>query len=143
MEDVKALLIGISGGLVVLALSKVYRGFRKRSIQDDIRFLEFERQHLEEMKRSSVELNRSSFRAIFALFLFIGLSNLSTIFFAVIDPVALSGVSSLFNLLIWAMFVGLCIKFWRRYDNLKNYKEATRKMNERLETLQDKLDKHS
>jgi hypothetical protein len=143
MEDLKSLLIGIVGGLIVLALSKLYRGYRRRSIQDDIRFLEFERQHLEEMKRSSIEMNRSSFRAIFIIFLLIGLANLLPKFLSVVNAEALSGFSTLLTLVIWSVFVGLCFKYWRRYENLKNFRDATRKMNEKLQSLQDKLQRKS
>lgn len=143
MEDFKALLLGIIGGIIVLGLARAYRGYRRKSIQDDIKFLEFEKQHLEEMKRSSVEMNRSSFRAIFALFLFIGLANLLPKFLIFVDSEAFNLISSIMTLVIWSLFVGLCIKFWRRYDNLKNYKDATHKMNKKLEMLQSKLQNNS
>jgi Na+/H+ antiporter NhaD/arsenite permease-like protein len=143
MEDLKTLLLGIAGGLLVLAISKAYRAYRRKSIQDDISFTEYEKKHLEEMKRSSVEMNRSSFRALFALCLLIGLANLIPMFLKFVNAEKLSEISSLISLVIWSVFVGLSIKFWRRYDNLKNYKEATRKMDEKLEILQVKLQKNS
>lgn len=139
MEDVKTLFIGVLGGLMVLGIAKAYKLYRHKSVQEDIKFLEFEKKHLGEMKRSSVEMNRSSFRAIFALFLFVGLANLIPRIFDFINAEALSGLSSLVTLIIWAMFVGLCIKFWRRYENLKNFKEAMDKLDKKIEKLRGKL----
>lgn len=139
MEDVKTLFIGVLGGLMVLGIAKAYKSYRHKSVQEDIKFLEFEKKHLGEMKRSSVEMNRSSFRAIFALFLFIGLANQTPLIFDLINAEALSGLSSLVTMIIWAMFIGLCIKFWRRYENLKNFKEAMDKLDEKIEKLRGKL----
>jgi hypothetical protein len=40
-------------------------------MKDDLEFLRLERQHLEAMKRSGVEMNRSGYRSLFfSLFLF-------------------------------------------------------------------------
>ncbi|MQX53468.1 hypothetical protein [Alcanivorax sediminis] len=139
MEDIKTLFIGVLGGLMVLGIAKAYKSYRNKSVQEDIKFLEFEKKHLGEMKKSSVEMNRSSFRAIFALFLFIGLANLTPRFFDLINVEALSGLSSLVTMIIWAMFIGLCIKFWRRYENLKNFKEAMDKLDDKIEKLRGKL----
>lgn len=139
MEDVRTLFIGVLGGLIVLGIAKAYKLYRHKSIQEDIKFLEFEKMHLGEMKRSSVEMNRSSFRAIFALFLFIGLANLTPRIFGFINAEALSGLASFLTMIIWAVFVGLCIKFWRRYENLKEFKESMDKFDEKLEKLRGKL----
>lgn len=139
MEDVRTLFIGVLGGLMVLGIAKAYKLYLHKSVLEDIKFLEFEKKHLSEMKRSSVEMNRSSFRAIFALFLFIGLANLIPRIFSFINAEALSGLSSFLTMNIWAMFVVLCIKFWRRYENLKNFKEAMDRLDQKLEKLRGKL----
>lgn len=139
MEDLKSLMIGIIGGLIVIGMSKLYKAYRKKSILEDIEFLEYEKRHLEEMKRSSVEMNRSSFRSVFALFLLIGIANLAQIVFSLINVEVLAGLFDFLTLAIWATFVGLCIKLWRRYDNLKNYNEAIAIMNERLVKLQRRI----
>ncbi|EIJ35285.1 hypothetical protein [Thiothrix nivea] len=139
MEDWKNLLIGIIGGLVVLGISKVYNAYRKKSIKSDIEFLEFEKKHLEEMKRSSVEMNRSSFRAIFAIFMFIGLANLIPHLFSLTGISVFVMAGSFLEVFLWGCVIWLSIGFWRRYDNLKNYKEAVERMDEKLVKLQEKL----
>ncbi len=139
MEDLKSLILGILGGLIVLIIAKAYNAYRKKSIKEDIDFLEYEKKHLAEMKRSSIEMNRSSFKAIFSLFLIIGIANLISKLIAFINVEKLSEVSSFITLIIWGIFVSLCIIFWRRYDNLKNYKEAIIKIDRKLSKLNNKL----
>jgi magnesium-transporting ATPase (P-type) len=140
MEELKNLAIGITGGLVVLVISKLYRTYRKKSIREDIELLEYEKNHLSEMKRSSVEMNRTSFRAIFSVLMFIGFANLIPYinFFAgsVISP----KISGLWGIVLWIIVIALSISFWQRYDNLKNFKKATAKMNDKLEKLRSKYE---
>ena len=140
MEDLKALAIGVLGGLIVIWLSKLFRAYRKKSLRDDIEFVEYEKKHLAEMKRSSVEMNRSSFRALFAVLTFIALANLvpAVLRFAGIGVVSKAG--DFVALMLWAFVLVLAIKFWRRYDNLKNFKEATAKLEEKLELLKSKYE---
>ena len=139
MEDWKNLLIGIIGGLIVLGISQIYNIYKKKSIKSDIEFLEFEKKHLEEMKRSSIEMNRSSFRAIFAIFMFIGLANVIPNSFALTNINAFIVAGSFLEVFLWAIIMWLSIGFWRRYDNLKNYKEAIEKIDKKVIKLQDKL----
>jgi F0F1-type ATP synthase membrane subunit a len=131
MEDLKSLAIGIVGAFIVLAITKIYRAYHRKTIRDDIEFVEYEKQHLESMKKSSVEMNRSSFRAIFSLFLLVALANLIPAFFSAISS-SLDEVASLFAIAIWSLIIGLCYKFQQRYDNLKNYKEASKKLETKL-----------
>jgi len=139
MEDIKTLIIGILGGVVVLALSKAYRAYRIKTLKQDIEFLEFEKNHLAEMKRSSVERNRSSFRALFAVLMFIALANFLPILFSLAGLFQSGHFNMFVNLILWGMVLGLSGKFWRRYDNLKNFKEATQKMEEKLARLKEKI----
>jgi len=140
MEDLKALVVGVFGGLIVIGLSKLLRAYRKRSLRDDIEFAEYEKNHLAEMKKSSVEMNRSSFRALFAVLMLMALANLLPRALDLIGLGAMSKMGDLMALFLWAMVVGLAAKFWRRYDKLKNYKEATAKLDEKLELLKAKYE---
>ena len=140
MDDLKTLAIGVIGGLIVIGLSKVFRAYRKKTLRDDIEFAEYEKKHLAEMKRSSVEMNRSSFRALFAVLAFIALANLVPSFFNFVGIGLISKAGETVTLILWAMVLGLAIKFWRRYDNLKNFKEATAKLEEKIEKLKSKYD---
>ncbi len=139
MEDLKTLALGIFGGLIVLLIAAAFRKFRIKTINDDIEFLEFEKNHLAEMKRSSVEMNRSSFRALFALLFILGLANLIFVIYFVADTVALKTSAAFLTIVVWTVFIGLSLKAWRRYENLKNYKEAVNNLEKRIDKLKNKL----
>ena len=142
MDDLKSLLLGVIGGLIVLGIVKIYRAYKRSSLKTDIEFIEFEKKHLEAMKKSSVEMNRSSFRAIFLVFILIGLANLIPAFieFVQIDDLS-TRFPKLINAFIWATAIGICFKFHSRYDNLKNYNAALEKFDRKLEKLNEKLGK--
>jgi len=139
MEDLRTLTIGIFGGLIVLLIATAFKKFRIKTINDDIEFLEFEKKHLAEMKRSSVEMNRSSFRALFALLFLLGLANLIFVIYFIADTDTLKTTAAFLSIMVWAVFIGLSLKVWRRYENLKSYKEAVKKLEERIERLKNKL----
>jgi uncharacterized YccA/Bax inhibitor family protein len=109
-------------------------------LRDDIEFAEYEKRHLAEMKRSNVEMNRSSFRALFAVLSFIALANLVPSFFSTVSIPLISEAGEIVGAILWAMVLILAIKFWRRYDNLKNFQEATAKLEEKIEQLKCKYE---
>jgi hypothetical protein len=140
MEDLKSLAIGVLGGLIIIGLTKLFRAYRKKSLRDDIEFAEYEKNHLAAMKRSSVEMNRSSFRALFAVLMVMALANLVPLVFQVLELGLIARFVNFIDLLLWAIALGLAVKFWRRYDNLKHFKEATAKLDEKLELLRSKYE---
>jgi hypothetical protein len=140
MEDFKSLLIGIVGGLIVLLIAKLFRAYQRKSILQDIEILEFEKKHLEDMKRSSVEMNRSSFRALFAVLMFVALANLIPMMFNFSKMIFSLNIPELFSFFLWAFVFALSAKFWRRYDDLKNFKEATQRIDDKLSKLRAKVD---
>ena len=140
MDDLKALAIGVLGGLIVFGLLKIFRAYRKTTLRDDIEFAEYEKNHLAQMKRSSVEMNRSSFRALFAVLMFIVLANLVPLSFDVVGIGVISKIGEWAAIFLWAIALGLSIKLWRRYENLKNFKEATAKLEKKIEKLRSKYE---
>ena len=85
-------------------------------------------------------MNRSSFRALFAVLTFIALANLIPIFLLLVGRFQTTNANAFIGLVLWSMVLGLAIKFWCRYDNLKNFKEATHKMDEKLAKLRKKIE---
>jgi hypothetical protein len=140
MDDLRSIAVGVIAGLIVIGLSRVFRAYRKRVLRDDIEFAEYEKRHLAEMKRSNVEMNRSSFRALFAVLSFIALANLVPSFFSTVSIPLISEAGEIVGAILWAMVLILAIKFWRRYDNLKNFQEATAKLEEKIEQLKCKYE---
>jgi len=139
MENVNSLAIGVAGGLIVLGVQKVWRIYHRKSIKDDIELLGLERKHLEEMKRSSVEMNRSAFRSIFLLFAVVCLANIFPLFITAVNQETSFGISIMLTLVFWAAALGLSLKFFKRYDNLKNFSEAIKKIDVKLERLNQKI----
>ncbi len=85
-------------------------------------------------------MNRSSFRALFAVLTFIALANLIPTLLSVSSIFKTSNIGTSASLMLWALVLGLSVKFWRRYDNLKNFKEASKKMEEKLLKLREKVE---
>lgn len=93
------------------------------------------------MKRSSVEMNRSSFRVLFTILILIALANLIPQLFKFSGVILFSKIGDLLSLILWALVLGLAINFWRRYENLRNFKESTSKLDKKLELLKSRYEK--
>lgn len=74
--DLKSLAIGILCALIVMTVVAGFNRTRIKSLRDEISFIDFEIEQLGAIRKSSVEMNRSSFKGIFALFFLFGLANL-------------------------------------------------------------------
>ena len=140
MEELKTLLIGILGGFLVLGISKFHKSYRRKSIKEEIQDLEYEKELLTNMKRSSVELTRSSFRFIFAVFMFFALANLVPSLFTLLEDPIFNKVARFFEIFFWACSFSLSLLFWRRYDDLKNFESTSNKLDEKIEKLKSKIE---
>lgn len=145
MEEMKTLFIGILGGVIVIVISWLFKQHRMKSIKEDIALYGYEKKHLEEMKKSSVEMSRSSFRDIFKLFMLMGLANVISSLFEYFEAYVtfkyIPIISALLVFIIWGVLLGLSIRFCRRYENLKNIKSATERYDFKMQQLQNKLTK--
>lgn len=132
-------MVGIISGLFVIFINAVYQKHKKRKIKEDIDLLEWEKNHLGGMKRSSVEMNRSSFKALFAVLMLMSIANLIPKFFILIglDSFMLTKVA---ECAAWLLAFMLAQKFWKRYDDIKNYKDYICKIEKKIEDLKEKLD---
>ncbi|HIF9075833.1 TPA: hypothetical protein ACX6NV_000664 [Photobacterium damselae] len=141
--DVKSLFIGILGTVIVMVIVAVYKKSRAKSLKEDIELIDFEIEHLGKIRKSSVEMSRSSFKGIFAMFFLFGLANLIPISFD------LSGLGNIYqipqfaSLILWSMFSGVAYRWWKRYDNLKNYQEAIGQLESKRLAKEAKLKKLS
>ncbi|NOI58909.1 hypothetical protein [Vibrio coralliilyticus] len=139
--DIKSLLIGILGTVIVMLVVAVYKKSRAKSLKDDIDLIDFEIEHLGKIRKSSVEMSRSSFRGIFAMFFLFGLANLIPIAFDLAGLGDLLRIPQMVSLILWSAFVGVAYRWWKRYDNLKNYQEAIAKFESKRLTKEAKLKK--
>ncbi|EGR4437047.1 hypothetical protein DDN22_18595, partial [Vibrio cholerae] len=141
--DVKSLLIGILGTVIVMFVVAVYKKSRAKSLKDDIDLIDFEIEHLGKIRKSSVEMSRSSFKGIFAMFFLFGLANLIPLAFDLVGLGNLFRIPQITSLILWSAFVGVAYRWWKRYDNLKNYQEAIAKLESQKLVKETKLRKFS
>ncbi|SIS88400.1 hypothetical protein [Neptunomonas antarctica] len=137
-EDAKALIIGLVGGVIVLAGHGYYKKFERSNILSDIEILTYEKEHLEGMKRSSVEMNRVSFRAIFALLMIFSFAEGVPHFVRLVESAG-SAYYSLVSLFVWATAGGISYKYFKRLNDLKSMKSALERIDGKIEKLNSKL----
>ena len=140
MEDLRALLIGIAGALIVLGIQKLYRKYQIKSILQDIEIIEIEKQHLEAMRASSVEMNRSAFKSLFIVLSLISLAELISTLMSIVSTTGFSVIHGK-SIMVWSAVLGLSLKFTKRYHNLGNYEKSIERMEERLKKLKKRAEK--
>jgi len=138
-DDIKSIIIGIISGLLVIYIHSIYKKHKIRKIKDEIDLLEWEKSHIERMRRSSIEMSRSSFKALFIVLMFMSLANLIPEFFNLIGLGSIM-LTKIVSLIAWLLVFLLAQKFWKRYDDIKNYKEYIGKTEKKIEDLRGKLD---
>ncbi|HIF9315815.1 hypothetical protein [Photobacterium damselae] len=141
--DVKSLFIGILGTVIVMVAVAVYKKSRAKSLKDDIELIDFEIEHLGKIRKSSVEMSRSSFKGIFAIFFLFGLANLIPIAFDFSGLGNIYQIPQFVSLVLWSASVGVAYRWWKRYDNLKNYQEVIGQLESKRLAKEAKLKKLS
>lgn len=130
-NDIKELIIGIVGSIIIWFGTSFIKSIRKKSLKDDIEMIDLELEILERMKRSSVEMNRASFRGLYGLFFLFGLLNAIPAAFDWLNIPALFHIEHLIILTLWATFSGIAFIWWQRHDNLKHYSKAVERLEEK------------
>ncbi|EGR2554648.1 hypothetical protein DX887_02545 [Vibrio alginolyticus] len=139
--DIKSIFIGILSSLIVVVAVALYKRSRVKSLKDDIELIDFEIEQLGKIRKSSVEMSRSSFKGIFALFFLFGLANLIPIAFDLAGLSNVLHIPQIASLTLWSAFVGVAYRWWKRYENLKNYKEAIAQLESKRLVKESKLKK--
>ncbi len=132
MQDLKSVMLAVA----VIVAHSIYRKYRRSSILIDIDNLKYEKERLGAMKQSSAEMSRSAFRSLFSICIMICFAQSLTLSIEIIS----SGISfKHIPLVVWVFGFALSITFWKRYDNLGNIDAATKRMNIKIEKLNNKL----
>lgn len=136
-NDLRAIVLGVLSSIVASALIFAavffWRRYRRNSMKDDLEFLRLERQHLEAMKRSGVEMNRSGYRSLFfSLFLFALAEAIST----GLTYAGAAQAGRVIAMSVWILAAVATFKYFRRYENLKNYSEALKRIDEKIDSLE-------
>lgn len=138
----EGIIIGVAGSLIaagiILLASKYYKKFQKSRMLSDIEMLTYEKEHLEEMKRSSVQMSRSSFRAIFAVLIMFSIGG-GVPHFAEFLHSEGTAFYSLLSVFVWSSAGGVSYKYFRRFNDLNSMKSALARIDGKLEKLNSKL----
>lgn len=138
MTDVKSFILGVVASLAAVLIVKCLSRYNRYSLKQDIETLELERKCLEEMKRSSVEMNRNSFKCLFLLLSLMALAQLVPLFSQLVFKNDRS-IETFVSLVIWGIVCGGSLYLWKRYEKLKNYKASITKLDNRIEQKKQKL----
>jgi len=134
----EALVISVTAGLIILLIQFLSRSFVRSSVISDIKMLELEKERLESMKRSSVEMNRVGFRSVFAVLMMISIAE-AIPHFAMFVRSQSTAYESLLSLFFWSGAGAMCFKFFRRYEDVKELKPAVQRIDGKIEKLSKRL----
>src|SRR5690606_4107591 len=118
-SDLKSLLIGIVGAFIVIAIQKIWIGYRRSSIKQSLSYMEWEKSHFKEIQKSATALNRSSFRSLFYILLFISLAGALHAAHSdlPVKIVALDQALSFFELVFWFVAISRSFSLFRLYSS--------------------------
>ncbi len=137
------IIASLIAAIILLIFQKLYKIFSKKNIRDDIAYWEFEKKHLEQIQRSSIQLTRSAFKSIFILSSVVSLTNIIPYFYLLVTKQSIHLLSDFVSLLLWAIIFGLSLTFLRRYVYLDNFNQSINKINEKLKKLNYKINRKS
>jgi len=130
---------GLVGAIITVLFGLALKGLkacRLWYLKEDIDNLQFERNHLEEIKRSSVAMNRSAFRGVFFLLGLLGVAQVCELVLPLLD------IHATFIKLIvasyWLLIAMIGFSRSERYGKLSNYEESIQALDQKLSKLQIK-----
>lgn len=132
----EALVISVIAGFIVIGFSSIYHSFRKSQIKQDIEILELDKRHINAMCKSDKEVSRMGFRSIAALLglLFFGLT--------IHQAVDIFYEGTLWHIMTFAIYFAgiiLCIRVWKRYEDLSDVDSTNKRIDAKIASLQEKL----
>ncbi|KEQ16734.1 hypothetical protein [Endozoicomonas numazuensis] len=138
MEVANSLFYSVLGAAIWAICTKLYSVYRKKNIEESLKVLKLEKELLSAMEESSIEMNKSSFRMIFALSIVFGAANLlpATILFSNQEWGYIATYS---EMIMWGVFIGLACRFWKRHDDLRNFGKAMERFDIKIDKLNSKL----
>jgi len=139
MEDLRALFIGVLGGLVTYCVVGFVKRYSKKSALLDIELLEAEKKHLGLVEGSELEMIRSSFRSLFLLLTLLGVACVSPYMLSFVYPAGEHGVNLVLSVIFWSVFTGASIKVFLRHNDLSNYEIAIDRIDRKLTKMKGNL----
>ena len=130
---------GVIGTAVSFAIASGFKAYQRWNINDDIAMLQLERKHLEEIKKSSVAMNRSAFRSVFLILTLMAIAQAADAISDLIPGAQWPKVALV--TVPWLLVVIAGVTYLRRYDNLRNYEQSILEIDSKLVKLEEKRQK--
>ena len=136
----------LTGIFVTVIATKFLRKSTKESLQDDIEFLQFERDHREMIRQSKIHRDRVAKRSFFSALFFLSVVLVVSWVFVLYPFDTTPGKVSLWFLVnyipfvLWAFYLIYVYVLWKRYKNLSAYQEHLYKIDEKIIKARKKLD---
>lgn len=129
-QDIRALIIGVLGSIIVLIIAYGFKRIRKSYINGQVVDLESDKKFIEKVQHSIFNLNRIFFAATSLIFVFIGLAN--------ILPLLLSRLQLSINIvffvefILWLSVMALSFAMFRLFYILKDPKRSVAKIEAKI-----------
>lgn len=133
------LIIGVAGGLAVILIQWIWRQNKRSSLQESLQYLEWEKQYFNEILKSSVALNRNSFRSIFYILLFIGIANIISVVFRNANDIYIKYIGEALEMTAWSVVVFRSWKLFKLYSSFKNHKDTLEYMDNKIQSIRKNL----
>ena len=142
-----SLIAFIVGVVLTIGLTSFFRDLKKKNLQDDIEFLQFERNHREMIRESKDHRDRVARRSIFSALFFLSVVIVVSLVFVLYpfaettDKVSPWLLIHYIPFIFWALYLVYAYSLWHRYKNLSAYQEHLYKIDEKMIKARKKLDK--
>lgn len=142
----------ILGIVLTIVLSNFFRQLKKRNLQDNLEFLQFERDHREKLRDSKIHRDRVARRSIFSALFFLGLGLIVTLLLTFMGTVQVTNNQGLalplidiwiryMPVMIWVLYSGYVFILLKRYKNINAYQKHLYKIDAKIVKARKKLDK--
>jgi Cu/Ag efflux pump CusA len=135
-----SLAMSVIGGLITLWIVYIYNKNRQAKLRTDREYLLIEKEVLQSMQKSSVQLNRISFRSVFAILVIFAFGFSVQAFEKLLYQSTPMNIA--FRVIELGTFV-ICMftaaRCHKRYDHLKDMKSALDGLDKKIEKIDSKL----
>ena len=144
-----AITIGFVFGIIIMLLINLVN---KRKHNSDIAFLQFERDHREQIRESKVFLHKTAYRDIFWCLFLLGLALIASfVLWGIPSPAASPELDPTISqqgawvkfvpLLLWLAYTALSFLRFKRFSNVNSYMQAVNKIDAKIIKARKKMEK--
>lgn len=138
MSDIRALIIGIVGSLIVIGIKRLSLLILAKNRIVKIKELEDEKNFINKAKNSIYTLNRFFFFMTSVIFILIGIINVIPYFLSVSKITIPSNVIEWCLMMLWLFVIGVGLGYAKSYFRLADPNKAIEKLDQEIITLKEK-----